>query len=378
MSVPLFAFAAGVAARPVRTVYVLGAGSSAEGGVPLSSQILPVGLELRRALRERGGREDGRHPYLARLGEAHREAFDRVYEFIAGCVQGLEGPDALDPAGLPTVDELWALLELAREHRARFGCAAGAADVGRVRRALMVLLYHVLVGCRVEGAEGPALRVRFGPGPNPYGGFVRLLGPDDAVIALNYDTLLEGALREVGRSADYGIATDRREEAVEPALLVKPHGSFNWLYCPTCGALNDFGCRDVARVAIELDDEQCACPADGTPREYVIVPPSLVKNYSNPHLSQLWAVAAMLLRSCERVVFCGVSMADSDIYFKYLIKQATSLNPRLREGRGRLVVVNRTRDDVLPYVRLFGPRAVKSVIVPFSEYVEREAARAPR
>lgn len=376
MNVPLFA-SAGAAARPVRTVYVLGAGSSAEGGVPLSTEILPVGLELLKALHA-GPPADGRHPYLAGLGARHREAFEGVYDFIAACMQGYGGPDELDAGTLPTVDELWALLELAREHRARFGGAAKGADVGRVRHALMSLLYHVLVGCRVEPG-GPGLRVSFGPRPNPYEGFVRLLGPGDAVIALNYDTLLEGALRAVGRSADYGVATDRLgASGPEAALVVKPHGSFNWLYCPTCGALNDFGCHDVAHVAIELDDEQCACPTDGTPREYVIVPPSLVKNYSNPHLSQLWAVAAMLLRACERVVFCGVSMADSDIYLKYLIKQATSLNPRLREGPGRLVVVNRARDDVLPYQRLFGPKAVRAVVMPFSEYVERETPRAGR
>jgi NAD-dependent SIR2 family protein deacetylase len=377
MTVPLFASPAGIAGRPVRTVYVLGAGASAEGGVPLSSQILPVGLELLGALRERGGAPAGDRggPYLEGLVERHREAFAEVYAFIACCMQGAAGPEELDAGAMPTVDELWALLELARGHHARFGGAPKGADVGRVRRALMMLLYHVLVGCRVS-AEEPALRVRFGPGPNPYEAFVRMLGPGDAVIALNYDTLLEAALRAVGRSVDYGVATDRRERpGAEAVLLIKPHGSFNWLYCPTCGTLNDFGCRDVAHVAIELGDEQCPCPDDGTPREYIIVPPSLVKSYTNPHLSQLWSAAAMVLRACERVVFCGVSMADSDIYVKYLMKQATSLNPRLREAPGRLVVVNRSNDDVLPYARIFGRRAVHSVVAPFSNYVERELAR---
>lgn len=373
MNVPFFA--SGVGGRPARTVYVLGAGSSAEGGVPLSAQILPVGLELLKALR--GAPGGGAHPYLEKLGARHREAFELVYDFIAGCMQGLGGADELDPNALPTVDELWALLELARGQRARFGCATGAADVSRVRRSLMMLLYHVLVGCRVEGG-GPGLRVRFGPGPNPYDAFARLLGPDDAVVALNYDTLLEAALRAAGREADYGVATRPGPPEGEPALLIKPHGSFNWLYCPTCGALSDFGCRDVAHVAIELDERERACPADATPREYVIVPPSLVKNYENPHLSQLWALAAMHLRACERVVFCGVSMADSDIYLKYLIKQATSLNPNLRANPGRVVVVNRSPDDVPAYVRLFGPQAVAPAIMGFSEYVARESARASR
>jgi SIR2-like protein len=375
MNVPPFASVAGAVGGPVRTVYVLGAGSSAEGGVPLSSQILPVGLELVKALRTGEARPGGRRGYLAGLDARHLEAFEQVYDFIAGCMHGLGGVDELDPAAMPTVDELWALLELAREHRARFGHPSKGADVGRVRSALVLLLYHVLVGCRVEPGGGE-LRVHFGAAPNPYDGFVRLLGPGDAVIALNYDTLLEAALRGVGRAADYGLGSGGVEPGGGPALVVKPHGSFNWLYCPTCGTLNDFGDRDVAHVAIGPDEERRACPDDGTPREYVIVPPSLVKNYSNPHLSRLWAVAAMLLRACERVVFCGVSMADSDIYLKYLMRQATSLNPHLREGPGRVVVVNRSRDGVLPYVRLFGPRTVNPEVVPFSEYVGREAARA--
>ncbi len=348
-------------ARDESTTYLLGAGASREGGVPLAAEILPVGHRLLRDLERSKGRAPG--TYLERLGPGHADSFRSVFEFIARFLDR-STPDEVAPDELPTIDTLWALVELAYEQHASFGPGGQWGDPRAVREALMDLMFHVLVGCRLNG-DG---EVTYGALPNPYERFVDQLRPTDGVIALNYDTLLDSALEAAERPIDYGtevMRRDRRDDRGPCTPLLKLHGSFNWLYCPTCQRLEYFGPRNVAHLPLE-GEERAACPVDESRREHLILPPSLLKSYENLHLQRIWGAAAQLLQTCTRLVVAGYAMGDADIYVRYLVKQATSINPGLRS----IVVINHSREALASYRALFGSRRLEALEQSFGDYLD--------
>lgn len=339
------------------TVYILGAGASHEGGVALGRHILAAAYSLWQ-------QEDAFDP-------AERERVAALFAFIADVYHGGQ----LDLSALPDLDGLWGIVEIGARERARFGRYGGRWNPSAVRDALTSIMVHILVGCRVEyDADGqPFYTLK--PLVNPYRDFVPCLEPGDTIIALNYDTLLDRALHEAGIPTDLG--SDFRREPnnkTEPPLrLLKIHGSFNWLFCPTCDNIWEFAMDDVAGYALRADAQHVACPIDGTPRETIIIPPSLVKTYSNRHLDNIWAAAAETIRTAEQIVAIGYALADADIQVRYMLVQAASLNPNLSLP-GHIEVVNISQRVLDGYRAYFGPVAVNARQMRFNEWLAQRRA----
>jgi hypothetical protein len=53
----------------------------------------------------------------------------------------------------------------------------------------------------------------------------------------------------------------------------------------------------------------------------LLVAPSHLKNYRNPHLTNVWYRAEQLLRSASDAVFVGYSLPDDDVEVVYLLKR---------------------------------------------------------
>jgi hypothetical protein len=64
-----------------------------------------------------------------------------------------------------------------------------------------------------------------------------------------------------------------------------------------------------------------ACPC-GTELRPLLVAPSHLKDYRNPHLAQVWYQAERLLRQAQRVIFIGYSLPDDDVEVVYLFKRS--------------------------------------------------------
>ncbi len=344
------------------TVYILGAGASHEGGVALGSQILIAAYTLWQA---DGDAFDG----------AERERIARVFAFIADVFQRGE----LDVSALPDLDGLWGILEIGARERARFGIHSQRWNPVALRDALTSLMVHILVGCRVEYDEKRQPRYTTRPLDNPYRDFVPCLADGDTIIALNYDTLLDRALAEAGIVTDLGSQFIRETPQRNGPLvhLLKIHGSFNWLTCPTCDNIWEFALDDIASYALRADTKHIGCPIDGTPRETIIIPPSLVKAYGNRHLDNIWAAAGAALRAADRLVAIGYALADADIQVRYMLVQAASLNPHL--NRPDCIEVVNTSERVLKgYQAYFGPDVVQARQMRFSEWLrQREPHPAP-
>jgi SIR2-like domain len=151
-------------------------------------------------------------------------------------------------------------------------------------------------------------------------------------VSTNYDILIDNALTEAykyGLDLDYGADFrnfDRPGDWTRPrrsksVFLFKPHGSLNWLFCPTCGELEITPKeKGVVRLISEYADKTCReCGSIYAP---VIVPPTFYKDLNNVFLSWIWNRTDVALRHAKHIIFCGYSFPDADIHIKYLLKRA--------------------------------------------------------
>lgn len=161
---------------------------------------------------------------------------------------------------------------------------------------------------------------------------------DTALMFLSENRLLDGDATE-GRLPDYRchISTDfYRNEPARFGVLLKLHGSLNWLYCRTCQRL-EIGASEsrlyvkvLARMlglagpnlkkSLWPDGEPC--PVCATKLRPLLIAPTHLKDYRNPHLSQVWYEAETVLREATRVVFVGYSLPEDDVEVVYLLKRS--------------------------------------------------------
>ena len=154
-----------------------------------------------------------------------------------------------------------------------------------------------------------------------------------AFVSTNYDILIDNVLTEEhkhGVDLDYGVEFrnfDRPDDWRRPALdsrvaLYKPHGSLNWLFCPTCSELEITPKEKGVVTRLISDFAHATCPHCGSIYSPLIVPPTFSKDLNNVFLSSIWNKTDVALRKVGHVVFCGYSFPDSDIHIKYLLKRA--------------------------------------------------------
>lgn len=324
----------------MRTAFLLGAGASCADGAPVQARLFNYYFE-----------NFGRTVFPLReqdLNARLRELFLALFSLDTA---GAE----IARARFPTFEEVLGLLDLCRASGDSLLHPSGAQiDVENARRDLTHLIalalyrslesssarYHHLLAERLEAAgclEGATF------------------------VSLNYDILADNALSRLGE-VDYAVpfapergghVPVRRERHVS---LLKVHGSLNWLYCPACRLVR-LTPNEKGVVRLVYSPATAACPECSTTQQAVIVPPTYFKNLTSPHLAQVWLRAEHMLAQCERLVFCGYSFPEADIFFKYLLKRATMRRPRVE-----VIVVNdhdgkddgARREEYLRYARFFG------------------------
>lgn len=170
-------------------------------------------------------------------------------------------------------------------------------------------------------------------------------------VSTNYDILIDNALTEEpagGFDLDYGIEFRnfdpsfvgdnhwRRPNLNNCVQLFKPHGSLNWLFCPTCSELEITPKEKgvVTRVISDFTKKPCSrCTGALSP---LIVPPTFYKDLNNAFLSTIWNRTDSAVQKVKHIVFCGYSFPDADIHIKYLLKRAQTN----RDGDLKFTVVN--------------------------------------
>jgi hypothetical protein len=217
---------------------------------------------------------------------------------------------------------------------------------------------------------------------NYYADLLNIIDPmrstTPTVISLNYDIIVDNAMvKHNDYLPDYGcdITTDRYKMMPHKGTLLKIHGSLNWSYCPSCHRL-DIGVSKSGTTYKMLEElyrvnplepryscQGFPCPQCSTPVEPVLITPTQLKDYRNPHVQRVWTLADQALRHAERVIIVGYSLPDDDIDVIYLLKGG--LGELAKKTPQNITVVEYVADDVMRdinkhpvgrrYRSLFGP-----------------------
>ena len=314
------------------TVVIFGAGATKACGGPLTNEILGQAFE------PKVRREIEREYYIDLLDRFLVENF-----FLSP--QQAKRKDADYPA-LPL---LLSLVDTAIDRNQPMGPEWSVEKLRQVRRALQYMVFALL-----------EFRLRHLP-HNYYRDLLRHLDPaanaPPVIISLNYDDIVDNAM--IWHSSglpDYGcsITTERYNQLPHYGKLLKIHGSLNWSYCPGCNRL-DLGVSESGRSTIKLLDElyqansleerySCqgfACPRCSTHVEPILITPTHLKDYRNPHVAQVWMLAEEALRNAQRVFIIGYSLPDDDLDVIYLLKRG--LAELVRDAPQNITVVEHAR-----------------------------------
>lgn len=255
------------------TVYFLGAGVSREAGVPTQKELW--GMLLDRWQKKQD----------PKMGE--------VLECAAALNLG-----RLQPGMQVDLAQFLTLIDLALEQDVSLGPYDGET-LRRIRALTVRAVCEVLQGSVQEGQEE-----KFYP-------FCRNLQGDDTIVSFNYDTVIDSMLKRFCGDLSYGFPVADKDgflTETEGQLLLKPHGSLNWLYCRRCNQ-------------IFLSPRDC-CLFDGHPLREVLITPTYAKKFLVPQLHLVWSQSFCRIKKARRLFFVGYSFPPGDIHLVYLIKRA--------------------------------------------------------
>ncbi|WDP90271.1 MAG: hypothetical protein HUN04_11420 [Desulfobacter sp.] len=312
---------------PANPVIIFGAGATKACNGPLTWEILPQAFELESELK----RED----FFGILDDFLIENFHLP--------ANIEARQASDYPGLPL---LISLLDTAIDHGDNFSADWPLARLVEVRNALEYVIFALL--------EHQLRHI----GRNYYKRLLVDLYHKNRsiprIISLNYDIIADNSLIYLSQMAsdslrfpDYGcdVATATYKKVGKMGALLKLHGSLNWLYCPACHRL-DVGISKSGRGMVKMLEALYIEEADsdfhlekryschGSPcRDCgafvrpVMITPTHMKDYRNPHISQVWYRAARELRRADHAYIIGYSMPEDDVDVIYLLKRGLSHLP---------------------------------------------------
>ena len=307
------------------TVLIFGAGATKACGGPLTNDILPRAFELKEFIE----RED----FLGNLADFLRANF-HLPDW------GMRTRESFPPLPL-----LIGLLDIAISRKHSLGPGWGSDELLRVRQALDYAIFAVIEH---------DLRTLSN---NHYFTLIQRLFTSTqtppAIVSINYDIIVDNTLMAMSEGSgsfgfpDYGcdIATEIYQKENKFGKLYKLHGSLNWLYCPSCQRL-DIGTTESGRMTIKMLDQlyqeelkldeksgggdlhkrySChgsSCRDCGTYVAPVMISPTHLKDYRNPHISLVWYQADRALRKASRVIIAGYSMPWDDVDVIYLFKRS--------------------------------------------------------
>jgi hypothetical protein len=346
------------------TVLILGAGASASCGTPVTNEIL-----WKAFCDEAVGRDLRAHPERAAdIQDLHHCLIDHFHV-----------PEAhIEKEDFPSLTLLLSILDLSIERNRplaatkRHPSGLSREQLAKARGAIEYMIFAVLDhylqrptgGAQRELISHPAIAEPHGP----------------QVISLNYDIIADTTISRLAQARgatnarmDYvcDIRTEAYTRGVGYGKLLKLHGSLNWLYCPGCQALQvgmsstgaslgdssvlralyEYRALDVHYICSKASCKVCQCELCETPLRPVMITPSFVKDYHNPHIQRVWYEAECLLRRCERAYIVGYSLPDDDLEVIHLLRRGLEgSDPR------KITVVTREGDDAMyrRYVSLFG------------------------
>lgn len=303
----------------MKNVIFLGAGASKADGAPLQNELFREYFCMRKAKKHNMNIDlyEGINEKYALIDEKIENIIKDFFENFFGMNSSLEN------SIYPTFEEVLGMLDLAISRKEYFFqiCKTYNLDSIKVEnyqsiRLSLLLAMSEIIDYKLDKSDG-----------HIHSKLISNLHDINNIsfISTNYDILIDNAIVRNGLNIDYGFNLSVNKVQRDVISLCKIHGSLNWLYCPVCkNIVTTNNEKGVLRLSSNLIDAKC--PKCGSLMEAIIIPPSFFKDYQNLYLSNVWHNTESQLVDVDKVIFCGYSFPDADIYIKYLIKKAEILN----------------------------------------------------
>ncbi len=317
-------------------VFIFGAGASKDEGLPIQEELL--------------------YRYFM------DNQSDQFRELIASYFKDFFNLDINDVNhnAIPTFEEALGIIEAAIDNEQSFGPDYSQRMLRQLRTALIMAMGIAIEHCsrNTNNTHQRLMQVLFSDAvfQNDEYGF----------ISFNYDLLLDKALMNVLENdiyVDYGISFaneiisrppfEHWESPGEQRIrYMKPHGSFNWMHCPTCNSMYITGVKESRIFSTGYLHSVEHCLKDQTELSYVMHPPSLYyKTHRNIYLQLVWKYTYDLLAEADDLYFIGYALKDADVWMKYMLKKSQV------QKRKQIHVINPQPADQLQtkFERLLGP-----------------------
>ena len=296
-----------------KQVILLGAGASKSDKAPMQSELFNEffkGLSIKEAKKIN-------HPKRWNLVEGQEKL---IKDFFSD-FWGIDIKTYRNNEEFPTFEECLGMLDLANLQGQSFK-GYDQEKIIKTRIALIFIISDLLDNRKLKEINHKKLIERL-KSENKL--------EETAFISLNYDILIDNALIDLIPEfyTDYGIEFinhKRPQDSEKSILRFKPHGSLNWLYCPTCNHIElcpKENCsitlffETVNKQIFEKECKNCR-----TPMRFVIIPMTYYKEMSNPFIQQILLNADEILRNADKIFVCGYSFPDADMQIKYILKRA--------------------------------------------------------
>lgn len=243
--------------------------------------------------------------------------------------------------GLPTMEEAFSLLYIVKDFPEIYRTRPGKKPVPGNRKEIDDFLYLTF--------DILALLDRNKEHETGYDRLAGKLGPDDTIISLNYDTLLDSALVRRGWNPKNGYRLGGGKRKVEwgpnqvddnthlaGVSLLKLHGSINWFVRGSYASLSKVFSSKPVLVSGPRSNE-----IGGHIRQ--IVPPIYGKIFEHGHWRTLWTNAFQELCEAELFVLIGCSLIDTDFHLRALISRVVRHRKESGQPFRRAILVADTK-----------------------------------
>lgn len=308
----------------MKTVYILGAGASAAEGAPVVRNFLRVAY---RYFKEEN--------YDADL----EIVWEYLEHFYGYCKKICSGED-LDR--YPGIDEIFNIVDWYLLHNQSFSRRFSRPRLHDLKTALVKLISMTL---------DRSLPPHQGIHHSFVSGVIERENEMPAFISMNYDIVLDKAIRTAGRGLEYGFYGRHSDhfESREKVPLYKLHGSLNWSLCPLCGEISEHEGK-VAHLLFKENNVITCLNCGGENSQAVIIAPTLYKSYKISRLQNIWDSAGGAISCSDRLVIIGYSLAPADTSIIATIKRALNTENKDRE----IVVINPNKRACERYSQIFG------------------------
>lgn len=317
-----------------KTIYVLGAGSSHHTGAPLLRDFL---LTARLLLEEKQELK-------------YKDSFTKIFNWI----DSLRGASYYVELDLDNLEHIFSLAEMLKQ----LGSKEGEEHFSDLRYVVM----ETLDRCQIQWRQN-----RYQP-DSLYDRFVKILGDinkkrkdrivqasgnfeRDVIVTLNYDVMLDYAMRFCGTHSDYCLSSGM---AGDIFMVLKLHGSTNWAFCRACKnqlqvvrpspvpagsthiSLEDGQTIYFQMVTSVLPNTPCEKCGEKGALEPVVIPPTWSKVVGGTPLAKVWETAVNEIKKAFQIIVIGYSLPPTDTFFQYLLTLGLSTNANLH----RVIVIN--------------------------------------